>query len=373
MAAGSRAADAPEQPRSGGRRAPGQAGGLRRHRQGRPGLELLRRDGPHPARAEAGRDHARPVRPPGRRPADPRVGAAGADRQLQPGRRLGHLGGVPPPGGARPDHVRADDRRVVDLHRHPGHPPGHLRDLRRRRRQAVQRDAGRHHHPHRRARRHGRRPAARGHHERRRGHLRRLRPAGHRPADRAPLPRRQGRLPRRRPAAGDRGPRRPSSALHRRPRQRGRPRAAAARHGSPDRHRHRPDLGPRPARLPPHRCRPRRHDRLCHREARRVHRTGPRIHGQARGSDGRLPGSGRRGLRLRQLHPRRGPARRVRAGLRLPRLRARLHPAALQRGQGPLPVGRPLRRPRRHRRHRPGDPRPLPGERVAGPLDQARR
>jgi hypothetical protein len=27
-----------------------------------------------------------------------------------------------------PDHVRPDDRRLVDLHRHPGHPPGHVRD-----------------------------------------------------------------------------------------------------------------------------------------------------------------------------------------------------------------------------------------------------
>ena len=66
--------------------------------------------------------------PAGRRAADPRVGAAGADRQLQPGRRVGQLGRVPPAGAARPDHVRADDRRLVDLHRHPGHPPGHLRD-----------------------------------------------------------------------------------------------------------------------------------------------------------------------------------------------------------------------------------------------------
>ena len=31
----------------------------------------------------------------------------------------------------RPHDVRPDDRRLVDLHRHPGHPPGHLRDLRR--------------------------------------------------------------------------------------------------------------------------------------------------------------------------------------------------------------------------------------------------
>ena len=31
----------------------------------------------------------------GRRDAHPRVGAAGADRELEPGRRLGQLGGVP--------------------------------------------------------------------------------------------------------------------------------------------------------------------------------------------------------------------------------------------------------------------------------------
>ena len=98
----------------------------------------------------------------------PRVGAAGADRQLQPGRRLGDLGGVPPAGAPRPDHVRPDDRRLVDLHRHPGHPAGHLRDVRRGRRQAVRRHAGRHAHPDRRLRRHGRRAAARRDDERRR-------------------------------------------------------------------------------------------------------------------------------------------------------------------------------------------------------------
>lgn len=53
--------------------------------------------------------------------------------------------------------------------------------------------------------------------------------------------------------------------------------------------------------------------------------------------------SRRRGLRLRQLDPRRGPTRRVRAGVRLPRLRPRLHPPPLLRGQGPLPLGRPVR------------------------------
>ena len=30
-----------------------------------------------------------------------------------------------------PDHVRPDDGRLVDLHRHPGHPAGHVRDARR--------------------------------------------------------------------------------------------------------------------------------------------------------------------------------------------------------------------------------------------------
>ena len=60
--------------------------------------------------------------------------------------RLGDLGRVPPAGAARADHVRPDDRRVVDLHRHPGDPAGDLRDLRRERRQPVRRHAGRHHH-----------------------------------------------------------------------------------------------------------------------------------------------------------------------------------------------------------------------------------
>ena len=46
------------------------------------------------------RDHAGAVGPPGRRDAHPRVGAAGAARQLEPGRRLGDLAGVPPPGSS---------------------------------------------------------------------------------------------------------------------------------------------------------------------------------------------------------------------------------------------------------------------------------
>ena len=100
------------------------------------------------------RDDARAVGQAGRRAAHPRVGAAGADRQLQPRARLGELGRVPSARTPGPDDVRADDRRVVDLHRHAGHPPGHVRVLRRDRPQALRRHAGRH------ADRHRRRSAA---------------------------------------------------------------------------------------------------------------------------------------------------------------------------------------------------------------------
>ena len=43
----------------------------------------------------------------------------------------GRLGALPQVRGARPDDVRPDDRGLLDLHRHAGHPAGHLRDLRR--------------------------------------------------------------------------------------------------------------------------------------------------------------------------------------------------------------------------------------------------
>ena len=100
-----------------------------------------------------------------------------------------------------------------------------------------------------------------------------------------------------------------------------------------------------------------------------VHRARARVDGAPRGGDGRVPGRGRRGVRLRQLDPRRGQARRLRARLRVPRLRARLHPAAVLRGQGPLPLGGALRRPRGHRRDRPRGARAVPRERDAGALD----
>ena len=120
-----------------------------------------------PSRPGAGRDAARAVRQAGRRVPHARVGAARAHRQLEPRRRLGDLARVPPARGARPHHVRPDDRRILDLHRHAGHPAGHVRDLRARvAAQAVRRHPRRHAHPHRRRRRHGRRAAARRHDER---------------------------------------------------------------------------------------------------------------------------------------------------------------------------------------------------------------
>ena len=244
------AADADEQPRPRGGRAPRRPRRLRRHRPGRARLEVVRRDGAHPHHAQGRRDDARAERPAGRRHADPRVGAARAHRQLQPGRRLGDLARVPPARAPRPDDVRPDDGRLVDLHRHPGHRPGHLRDLRRGGREALRRHPRRHAHPHRRLRRDGRRPAARRHDERGRLPDRRRRPRPPAPPGRAPLPRRGGRRPRPRRRDRAQGQGRAPRLVGRRGRQRRRgvPRAAPPR--GADRHRHRPDQRPRPAVVP---------------------------------------------------------------------------------------------------------------------------
>ena len=83
------------------------------------------------------------------------------------------------------------------------------------------------------------------------------------------------------------------------------------RRGVADRHRHRPDQRPRPAVLPARGCRPRRLARLRRAQARGVHRPGPRLDGPPRRGDGGVPGRRGRGVRLRQLDPRRGPPRRV--------------------------------------------------------------
>ena len=145
------------------------------------------------------------------------------------------------------------------------------------------------------------------------------------------------------------------------------PRAAPPRRR--DRRRHRPDLRPRPAVLPARGRRPRRLARLRRGQAGGVHRPRAGVDGQARRGDGRVPGRRRRGVRLRQLDPRRGPPGRLRPGVRVPRVRPGLHPPAVLRGQGPVPLGGAVRRPEGHRGHRPRGARPLPRQRPPAPVD----
>ena len=61
----------------------------------------------------------------------------------------------------------------------------------------------------------------------------------------------------------------------------------------------------------------------------------------------------------------------LRGRVRVPRVRARLHPPAVRRGQGAVPLGGAQRRPERHRGDRPRGARAVPRERVAAALDPA--
>ncbi len=283
---------------------------------------------------------------------------------------MGDLGGVPPAGCPWADNVRPDDRRVVDLHRDPGNLAGNLRDLRRNRGQAPRRQSRRHGHAHCRARRDGRRSADGGHDERWRRAVCRSRSVTDPAAPGHRLPRCPRQRRRRRAQTGNGGETQPPGAVDRRPGQRGRHRAPPARDRGRHRRRHRPDLGARPADVRP-----------CWRERgrdagpqgqrpRRAHEDGQGVDGPARRGDGRLPRLGGRGVRLRQLDPRRGDDRWLRTRLRLSRLRSRVHPTDVLRRQGPVPVGSAVRRPAGHRRDGPGRARRVPGQRVARPVDQ---
>ena len=95
---------------------------------------------------------------------------------------------------------------------------------------------------------------------------------------------------------------RPLSIGVARQRCRGASRAVAPR--GPDRHRHRPDFGTRSAVVSARRHRVRRYEEDGRQGSRLLHRAGPAVDGQARRGDGRLQGPRRRGVRLRQLHPR---------------------------------------------------------------------
>ena len=144
LAAGSRPPDAHEQPRSRGRRGSGRARRVRRHRPGGAELGGLRRDRPRAARASADDEtllvqSGKPVGVLRTHEWAPRVLIANSNlvgkwatwdvfRELE---------------RAGPDDVRPDDRGILDLHRDPGDPPGHVRDVRRAGPAALRRDAAR--------------------------------------------------------------------------------------------------------------------------------------------------------------------------------------------------------------------------------------
>ena len=154
------------------------------------------------AAAARRRDAARAIRQAGGRLPDARGCTARADRELAARAEVGDLGRVPAARGGRADDVRPDDGRLLDLHRHPGDPPGHLPDVLRRRRGALRlgRSLGAHR-ADRGPRWDGRGAAARGDDGRRRDSLRRGRPAVDRPPARDPVRRRAGVVPRRRDRA----------------------------------------------------------------------------------------------------------------------------------------------------------------------------
>ena len=77
------------------------------------------------------------------------------------------------------------------------------------------------------------------------------------------------------------------------------------------------------------------------------------------------------GVRLRQQPPRVRARRRVRARLRHPGLRARVHPAALLRREGAVPLGRAQRRSGGHRGDRRGRARRRAARRRSAPVDRA--
>ena len=137
LAPGGSPPHADEQPRPRSCRTPRGASGLRRDGQGRQELGELLGHRQYPARTGRRRDVAGPVRKAGGRLQDTPLGPAGSDRQFPPRPGMGRLEDVQGTREGRTHYVRPDDRGVVDLYRHPGHPSGHLRDVRRRRRTTL--------------------------------------------------------------------------------------------------------------------------------------------------------------------------------------------------------------------------------------------
>ena len=290
---------------------------------------------------------------------------------------MGDLGHVPRSRGSRPDDVRADDGRQLDLHRHAGHPAGHLRDARRsspgatsaaRSPARVTVTAGL-------GGMGGAQPLAVTMNE---GValVVEVDPAAH-------------RAPARHAATSTRAPTTSTTRSH----ACGAGAATArARSIGAARQRRRRAAGAgaraasRPTSSP---IRPRRTIRwsatsrtACRSPTRRgcARPTRPSTSaasiaamGRARRGDARDAGARRDRVRLRQQHPRAGGEGRRHRRVRDSRLRARVHPAAVLRRQGPVPLGRAVGRSGRHPRHRSRRARDVRRRRAAVPLDSAGR
>ena len=244
---GSRAPDAHEQPRPGRGGGPGPPHRVRRHRSGGAQLGGVRRHRPRAPAPRERRDAPRPERQAGRRVPHHDRCASGPDRQRHARPPLGHLGAVPRAGATRPDDVRPDDRRVVDLHRDPGNHPGHVRDLRRGGAPAIRRLPARDGDADRGPGRDGRRPAAGGHDERGSGAGHRGGPGPRRATARGGLRGRGDDRPGRGGPQGRRLARGRRGAEHRAGRERRRRGAGARAPRLAPRCRDRPDVRPRPA------------------------------------------------------------------------------------------------------------------------------
>ncbi len=127
LASGSRASLPDEQSRSGRRRKTGRSDRLRRRRQSRAQLGLLSTRSCVSCDAlENDETLAGAIRQTRRRFSHARIRAASFDRQLKSCRRVGQLGTLSRTRTPRPDDVRPDDGRQLDLHRHAGHRSGHV-------------------------------------------------------------------------------------------------------------------------------------------------------------------------------------------------------------------------------------------------------
>ena len=213
-------------------------------------------------------------------------------------------------------------------------------------------------HADRRARRHGRRAAAGGHDERRRRARasRSTRTASSSGIEIA-LPRRWSRRPRRGASPAPSAKARRAAPLSiGAARQRRRRFPELLRRGVRARHRHRPDAAPtirstatsRPGSSRPTRrgARTTRPGRLRRARARESMRRTARRWSASSTAARRCSTTATTCAREAQL----GGFERA---FDYPGLRARLHPPAVLRGQGPVPLGGAVRRPGRHRRHRP--------------------